>query len=1148
MNKRHLLVLLVLLCAVCCVFGLSACGDPGGNGGGSSEIGGGSSKEHIEVNVDYGILTVSSTVEDIRRAATVYYFDKNGNSTCVTDYEISGSIEGAGMNVLTFRYNGLNTNVQIFIKEPTYTLTFMHQGQFYYTFEDWQPSQGKPDFNTPDSEDPWYEWVWEDYTFGNATDITINSQLVLKEFTITFTGYDNQVITRKFTKETVSIDEPEVPAAPGYSGKWYEYELEPFDFGVNAKYTANKYTVSFDFNGATSGNTAEPFEITFSYALPSLPTPEREDKAFDGWYVGDTEITSRSIWNIPNDATLVARWRELKNCTITFDSNSGSRVEDVTAKENSLLTEPAEPARNDYLFAGWYRDEELKNEWNFASGKVNDDMTLYAKWVYTSTGSAGLVYTLNGQAYTVTGYDSALPENVVIPSTYRNVAVTAIAERAFANSALKTVTIPESVTNVGDEAFRNCGNLTKVNYLGTMESWIDKTCYFDSFPADYKLYINNTSIDENLVIPSSVAQIKSYSFRGVSNVKTITIPEGVTKLGARSFANCKNLTEIRFNATACDDLEFFVCEVFTNSGKNTNGINVTIGKNVTKIPSLLFFSEARNGNVAAKITNVSFENGSVCESIGHNAFNGLKTLETINIPSSITSIKNDAFSNCGDISVTIEDLTAWFNITFDSGKANPLHCAKELIAETAGSIFGKRPITQITVPSSVTEIKNFAFYGCKVIGALSFEANSQCTVIGIGAFSDCRSLRSVSLPASLTSIYTSSANSYENAFYNCSVIEIRNESSLQLTKGGTTFGQIAKNALNIYSSTSGNGKFDLIAEQDFSFYYDDENGYILVSLVPYYDKTKTDVVLPSYINNADGNPGTYKIFKNAFLGNSFITSVTIPDTVTSIGENAFEGCVNLKKVYYTGDIEAWCNLPFENEYANPLCNGAELYINNQPATQIQIPSSVTAINPYAFYGCTNITNITLHDGITSIGLRAFDNCSGLLFNVYDNANYLGSASNPYIVLISSTSKSIKTCAIHEDTRFIYNNAFDKCTRLQSITIPQRVVSIGCEAFKDCESLTELNFNATACEDFAEENRIFTYAGQDGDGIYVTIGANVTKLPAYMFFPGPTQYYSPKIATIEFKGTKEQWSDVIKGTEWKKGVTAASNIICSDGRA
>ncbi len=159
------------------------------------------------------------------------------------------------------------------------------------------------------------------------------------------------------------------------------------------------------------------------------------------------------------------------------------------------------------------------------------------------------------------------------------------------------------------------------------------------------------------------------------------------------------------------------------------------------------------------------------------------------------------------------------------------------------------------------------------------------------------------------------------------------------------------------------------------------------------------------------------IYSKAFYNCTSLTSITIPDSVTSIGAQAFWACKNLASV--------------------------------------TIPDSVTSIGSSAFYNCTNLASITIPDSVTSIGNNAFDGCTSLAYSQYDNAYYLGNASNPYLVLVKATSTDITSCSIHENTRFIQSHAFSFCNNLISITIPDSVTSIDSYTFWSCRSLTSI---------------------------------------------------------------------------------------------
>ena len=110
-----------------------------------------------------------------------------------------------------------------------------------------------------------------------------------------------------------------------------------------------------------------------------------------------------------------------------------------------------------------------------------------------------------------------------------------------------------------------------------------------------------------------------------------------------------------------------------------------------------------------------------------------------------------------------------------------------------------------------------------------------------------------------------------------------------------------------------------------------------------------------------------------------MTSITIPDSVTSIGQFAFYNCSGLTDVYYQGDLSRWLGIEFDGPYANPMVEYADnLYINGELLQgDIIIPEGTEKLGDYAFYGCSGLTSITIPEGVTSIGSSAFEGCSGL---------------------------------------------------------------------------------------------------------------------------------------------------------------------------
>ena len=242
----------------------------------------------------------------------------------------------------------------------------------------------------------------------------------------------------------------------------------------------------------------------------------------------------------------------------------------------------------------------------------------------------------------------------------------------------------------------------------------------------------------------------------------------------------------------------------------------------------------------------------------------------------------------------------------------------------------------------------------------------------------------------------------------------------------------------------------------------------------------TDLVIPD---------GVSTISKNAFNYCTSLNTVTIPDSVTSIGEHAFYSCTSIASVtvganiatigrsafdlcnkincVYLSDIAAWCNIVFDNFYANPIIHARKLYINGEGVTDLVIPEGVTSIGNYAFSDYDGLVSVSIPDSVTTIGEQAFYNCRNLA------AMIIGDGVTSIGYRAFSSCLKLTEVTIPESATEIGERAFSGCTTLTEVTIPGSVRTIGSYAFYLCSGLSDVYYQGT-------QNQWFEIAIADGN--------------------------------------------------------------------
>ena len=669
---------------------------------------------------------------------------------------------------------------------------------------------------------------------------------------------------------------------------------------------------------------------------------------------------------------------------------------------------------------------------------------VFEKGVCTTCGctqpvTEGLEYTLinNDTEYEVSGYGTAIGSEIFIPSAHNGLPVTSIGEDAFYGCGwIKSVFIPDSVTSIGNYAFEDCNNLTSVT------------------------------------IGSGVTSIGDDAFSGCLNLAGIVIPDSVTSIGDDAFGDC-GLTSIIIpgSVTSIGDGAFRDCGL--------TSITVAEGNSVYHSVANCLIETASKTLIAGCKTSVIPADGSVT-SIGTRAFIYCDGLTSIIIPDSVTSIGSSAFYSCDNLtSVTIGSgvesignyafehcyklIEVYNKSTLSIAVGSEDHgyvanYARNVYMQEGGSqltdtsdgyrfyydgskgyLVGYHGTeTALTLPASFTayngtlvekyEIAERAFYNCTALKSVTIP--ESVTVIGDDAFSYCYGLTSIIIPDSVTSIGIAAFYRCENltsvtigsgvesignyAFEHCyKLIEVYNKSTLSIAVGSEDHGYVANYARNVYMQEGGSQLTD--TSDGYRFFYDGNKGY----LVGYYG-TDTALTLPASFTAYNGTlVEKYEIAERAFYNCTALKSVTIPESVTGIGDYAFTYCEGLTSIIIPNSVTSIGNEAFG--YCNSL-------------TSVTIGSGVQSIGVGAFAFCYGLTSVTIGSGVTSIGEGAFAGCINLASIVIPN---------------SVTS--------------IGEGAFVYCNRLTSVIIPESVTSIGDMAFADCNTLEAVYYRGTATQ-------------------------------------------------------------------------------------
>ena len=743
----------------------------------------------------------------------------------------------------------------------------------------------------------------------------------------------------------------------------------------------------------------------------------------------------------------------------------------------------------------------------------------------------------------ITGY-TGTASSISIPGTIGGKKVTSIGEGAFFGChSLTSVTIPNSVTSIGDEAFLGCHSLSSVTIPNSVTS-IGK----DAFWACESL--------ASVTIPNSVTSIGKDAFFGCHSLSSVNvdasnknyasvngvlynknktelirypegktassfiIPNSVTSISEKAFDDCENLTSVTIpnSVTSIGDKAFFGCENLTS---------VTIPNSVTSIGKDTF-------GFCTSLTSVTIPNS--VTSIGDEAFENCTSLTSVTIPNSVTSIGKSVFSRCEDLtSINVNTANRIYTsvngvlynknkteiVCYPAGKTASSFIIPNSVTSIGAYVFYYcENLTSVTIPNSVTSIGDKAFFGCENLTSVTIP--NSVTSIGKDTFGFCTSLTSVTIPNSVTSIG-------DEAFENCTSL-----TSVTIPNSVTSIGDYAFWGCDSLTSITIPNSIISIGANAFEWtgYYNNESNW-------------TDGVLyiGNCLMNADPNvvpdsyaikDGTTVIANHAFYDCENLTSVTMPKSVTGIGETAFlDVNVNFVLNCYYGSYAYQYALENDIKYKFISNEGMEKFNTNETKTvtissdkdkkyfvftpsvsgKYDVDYKSEDLYVYILDSDMNYVDETVivNENVSEWDLAYYVDSYYALekgkiyyleitaFNSYPVSENItvglrhehrfsngkctvcGIAEYYYSVLSDGTAeltgyngseKNLTIPSVIDGYRItsIREWAFANCSSLTSVTIPNSVTSISNHAFYDCDSLTNINID-TANKNYASVNGV-----------------------------------------------------------------------------
>jgi hypothetical protein len=686
----------------------------------------------------------------------------------------------------------------------------------------------------------------------------------------------------------------------------------------------------------------------------------------------------------------------------------------------------------------------------------------------------------------------------------------------FSFNSLQTVEVRSNITNIKNNAFRNCTALTNVNLNNSVTN-IGTSSFSGCSSISTFIFGNNVnrlgdsafsnSRLQSFTIPASLTHLGTSCFQDAS-VTNLTIENcSPTTLGANALRLRNTLNNLIIDSSA-----IFQAYDFSFNSLQT----VEVRSNITNIKNNAFQN-------CTALTNVNLNNS--VTSIGQYAFFGCNSISTFifgnnvnkfddfafsktifssfTIPSSLTHLGTSCFQDASVTNLTIENCSP---STLGANALKLSNTLNNLIIDSSAIFqaydFSFNSLQSVAVQSNITNIKDNAFYNC--IALTNVNLNNSVTNIGQYAFFGCNSISSF--------IFGNNVNKFDDFAFSKTIFSsftipssltylgascFQDASVTNLTIENCSPSTLGANALKL-SNTLNNLIIDssaILQAYDFSFNslqsVEFQSNITNIKDNAFYNCTALTNV---NLSNSVTNIGQY-----AFFGCSTLQNITLPDSIIFIDTNAFQSCSSLTYIFISTNISTLSNYLFADCISlqtitlpyDLLSIQSSVFDGCLNLETIIIPNSVTIIEEAAFNGCVNLQSISLSNSLTSIGSQIFNNCSSLQNIVVPNTvTFIGSAA-------FNGCSAATNISIGNGISNIESNMFSGCILLESITLGNSITNVGQYAFNNCSSL--LNITIPFLDDVSGILVVNDYAFNGCSSLTnVNLPSNLKNINSFIF--------------------------------------------------